>query len=248
MSEATGERNLNDWIRQLRKGEPLPDGTDLERVERCVRIAARALHDLQRSDLRPDERYTFADELRHLQRDWKLLRPEPGTHAEPVARIEQLQRRLELMAPVDEPLVPAHGEYRHQQLVGDERSLTLIDWDSYCFANPALDAARFLARLRRDAVRCPGGAGAFGRLTQAFREEFLAPRPELAAHLALYEGLQVTKLLLRCFGHASRGEDMTRIVLVLATLAEELLDRAEAARRGHDTEAPPAGRGSAGPS
>jgi len=234
MSEATGERCLNDWVRCLRKEQPLPAGTDLDRVERCVRIAARALHELQRSGLRPDERYTFADELSHLRRDWKLLRPEAGTHAEPVAQFERLQRRLEAMAPDDEPLVPAHGEYRHQQLVGDERSLTVIDWDSYCLANPALDAARFLARFRRDAARCPDGASAFGRLVQAFREEFLGPRPEVAAHLALYEGLHVTKLMLRCFGHASRGEDMTRLVRVLAAVAEELLDRAEAAGCGSE--------------
>ena len=227
MSEATGERCLNDWVRCLRKGQPLPRGTDLERVERCVRIAARALHDLQRSGLRPDARYTFADELSHLRRDWTLLRPEPGTLAEVVALIEGLQLRLEALAPVDEPLVPAHGEFRHQQLVGDERSLTVIDWDSYCLANPALDAARFLARFRRDAAGCADGA-AFKRLAQAFREEFLGPLPQVAAHLALYEGLHVTKLLLRCFGHASRGEDMTRMIHVLATVAQELLDRAEA--------------------
>jgi len=249
MSEATGERSLNDWVRLLRKGQPLPAGTDLERVERCVRIAARALHDLQRSGLRPDERYTFSDELTHLRRDWKLLRPEPGTHAEAVMLFERLQRRLEALAPVDEPLVPAHGEYRHQQLVGDERSLTLIDWDSYCLANPVMDAARFLARFRRDGARCPDGAPEFGRLVEAFREEFLGPRPEVAAHLALYEGLHVTKLLLRCFGHASRGEDMTRLVQVLATVAEELLDRAEAdGCRGPGTGALPAGRGKEGPS
>ena len=229
MSAAPGERNLNDWIRCIRKGQPLPGGVELERVERCFRIAALALGELQGSGLRPHDRYTYQHELAHLRRDREHLdKRVRDSHPELLSRFEALRRRLEALSPLDEPLVPAHGEFRHQQLVGDEHLMTVIDWDSYCLANPALDAARLLARLHRDALICPEAAPSLDRLAEAFREEFLAPRPGVATHLALYEGLHLTKQMLRSFGATSRGEDVGQQIRLLGAEAEALLERAEA--------------------
>ena len=228
MSEATGERHLNGWIRCIKKGQPLPAGVSLERVERCVVSAAKALGELQGSGLCPDERYTYEDELAHLKRDRGLLDQDVQEQfPELLACFDALLRRLEALAPVNEPLVPSHGEFRHQQLVGDEDLLTFIDWDSFCFANPALDAARWLARLVRDSLGAHAGTPGMEWLAMTFRREFLAPRPEIAAHLALYEGLHLTKQLLGAFGHASRGEDKLEHIRLLAAAADSQLERVE---------------------
>jgi phosphotransferase family enzyme len=231
MSEAPGQRYMHDWVRRIKLGVPLPPEVDEDRLDRFLLVAALALGELQRSGLHPEENYTYQDELHHLRRDREHLGDKiQERYPEPMARFEQLMHRLEALAPENEPLVPAHGEYRHQQLVGDEQRMTLIDWDSFCLANPALDAARFLAVLREDSLEHPGGIAELDRLARTFRCAFLAPRPEIAPYLTLYEGLHMTKRMLHSFGRASRGEGFLEHIQRLATAAEALLDRVETGR------------------
>jgi hypothetical protein len=232
MSEAEGERHLNEWIRCIKKGQPLPAGASSERLERCVVSAARALGELQGSGLHP-ERYEYENELAHLRRDrGRLDQDVEERYPELIGSLDALVRRLEALAPVEEPLVPSHGEFRHQQLVGDEDSLTLIDWDSFCLANPAMDAARWLARLTCDSLGDHAGTPGLEWLAATFRREFLSLRPDAAAHLALYEGLHVTKHLVRAFAHASRGDNRLQHIRLLALTAGSLLERVEASRAG----------------
>lgn len=227
MGEAPGERHLTEWVRCLKKGQPLPAEVDQARMERCFFVVANALRELQGCGLRPETRCAFPDELAGLRKEYALLPDVEDGHPELLSRVETLLQRLESLAPEDEPLVPAHGEFRHQQLVGDERSLTLIDWDGFCLANPALDAARMLARLRRDFLKRPGGFPELERMAESFRREFLAAVPEAGAHLDLYEGLDLTKQVLDAFGSASRGEDTAAHIHLQATAAEALLDGVE---------------------
>ena len=232
MGEAPGARSLSEWVRCIKHGRPLPAGVDAGRLDRCVRVAVQALSELQCSGLRPEESYTFNDELAHLKRERNLLGQEVrAAYRGAMARFEALMRRLEALTPVDETLVPSHGEYRHQQLVGDERSMTLIDWDSFCAANPALDASRWLARLHRDSLEGPGSIPGIEQLADSFRREFLALRPEAAVHLDLYEALQLTKHVLHGFGRESSGDDLSRMER-LAEAAERRLERVETAPRG----------------
>src|SRR5262245_1582029 len=120
-SAAPGERHLTAWIRCLRKGRPLPAGVDLQRVERALAIAARALAELQVARVQPTERRTFASEVAGLQAGVAAQRN--GPHRELAARADALLERLRALAPQREQLLPAHGGFRHQQIVGDEHSL-----------------------------------------------------------------------------------------------------------------------------
>lgn len=226
MGEARGERALNAWIKCVERGEPLPPGVDLARLERCILVAAEALLELQGSGLVPATRRVFRDELAQLEQDRVLLQGmrarEPGL----VARAESLLRRLAALAPAHETLVPSHGSFRHKQMLGDDDGLTVIDWDGFCLANPALDAATFLGRLRREAVTGSEYAPVLERMAGAFRDRLIDRRPPIGEHLALYDGLVLTEQVLRAFRRP--GASTAARIRDLATAAEEALARAEA--------------------
>jgi aminoglycoside phosphotransferase (APT) family kinase protein len=232
LGEAAGPHHLIDWIKGLENDGALPPDVDFARAERCMAVAADALAELQRSGLRPEGRRSFAGELGRLEKERRVLRgPSCRQHPELVRAAEELVQRLEALAPLHEELLPAHGGFRHKQTVGDEDSLTVIDWDGLCLADPALDAATFLLRLRQEPLREPGSAPEMERLAETFRREFLARRPEVPPdRLALYEALVLTEGMLRSFRRATRDEEMPGRIRNLAAAAREALDRALAGR------------------
>jgi hypothetical protein len=228
MAEAPGERALTEWIKRLEHGDPLPAGVDPARLERCAVVAARALRELQAAPVRPELRRTFRFELARVKKDRDLLlgglrsaRPELA------ARTDALLARLEALAPRRERLAPAHGGYRHKQMIGDEHSLTLIDWDGISLASPALDAATFLGRLEREPRRRPGAAPELARMAGAFRRAFLEGRPALARDLDLYESLVLTEQVLRALRRPGDERETAEEVRSLAAAATALLDRVQ---------------------
>lgn len=229
MGEAQGGRGLIDWIKCLENGQPLPAGVDLARLERCMGSVAEMLAELHGSGVVPSARRTFAGELARLSKDRSLLRGGlQQEQPELTERAENLVRRLEALAPAQEQLLPAHGGFRHKQMVGDDRQLTVIDWDGLCLADPALDAATFLQRLRQEPVRAPGSAPAMEHLAQVFRRRFLACAPHVTPRqLALYEAMAITEGALRSFRRAAKDQDMPRAIRNQALAAEAELARAE---------------------
>jgi aminoglycoside phosphotransferase (APT) family kinase protein len=243
MSEAPGQRTLTEWVGCIESGEPLPAGVDLARMKRCALVAVSSLLELQRSGVRPDETRVFQDELSRVKKDCALLLDEVRkTQPDLAACVDSLLQRLEALTPESERLVPAHGCYRHDQMIGDEVSLTPIDWDGFSLANPALDAAIFVARMRREPRRRPGAAQELEEVAATFRDAFLESQPELARDLDLYEGLLLTEQLLRAFRRPGDGEETAREVRLLASASAGLLDRVEG------NGALPAGRTNGAPS
>lgn len=231
MAEAPGPAALVEWIKRLESGQALPRGVDLARVRRCLAVAAEALAELQSSGIEPRARRGFRRELGGMAKDRRLLREGLWKrHPALVCRVEDLVTRLRELAPRREELVPAHGGFRHKQTIGDERALTIIDWDGLCLADGALDPATFLLRLRTEPLRAPGSGAVLQELADGFRREFLARAPRVTPErLALYEGLTITQDALRTFRRD--GDDAASVVVVdnLAAAASEALDRARGA-------------------
>lgn len=222
MAEAPGGRALTEWIKCIEKGRPLPEGVDLDRLRGAVLVAAEALVELQRSDLSPRQTRTFSDELANLRRDFERIRPRVGPCA---PDLEALLGRLEACAPDQEPLVPAHGGFRHKQTVGDERALTVIDWDGLALASPALDPATFIRRLLQEPLRRPGSAPQMLDLAAGFRAAFLARRPEVAARqLDLYEAVSITESAIRAFSRPKHQQfvlgEMHNVLALAGRLVE----------------------------
>jgi aminoglycoside phosphotransferase (APT) family kinase protein len=226
MAEAPGTRDLNTWIKYLEKQQPLPPDVDLGRLERCMAMVAQTLSELHCSGIRPRGSRTFYKELADACKDLKLIRHD---HPELARDIERILERLQMRMPQNERLVPCHGAFRPEQLMGNDQYLILLDWDGLTLAHPALDAASFLCRLRHVLITQPGKASELAGLAEVFRREFLSREKVAACELALYETLGLMDLALRAFRHSERREHIVTHTFRLVTEAERLLDRQESA-------------------
>jgi hypothetical protein len=230
MRAAEGEPDLTGWIQCIEQGEPLPEGLGAERLDRCALASARALRELQRSGVGSGTKRTFQHELARMKRDGELLLGDVrASRPALAASAAALLARLERLAPATERLVPAHGAFRHKQMLGNDLALTVIDWDGLCLANPALDAAAFLGRLSREPLRRPGAAPELARMASLFRGAFLEDQPEVAPDLDLYQGMELTEQVLRSFRHPD--EESAAEIQSLAEAAAAMLDRVDAARK-----------------
>ncbi len=92
--------------------------------------------------------------------------------------------------------VPSHGALRTDQfLVGPDGGLGLVDFDGFCWANPARDAGNLLAYLEWRAVRRPQEAASIERARDAFLEGYAAgaiPLDEL--WLDVYRAVSMLKI------------------------------------------------------
>jgi hypothetical protein len=223
IAEAPGQHDLDVWIKCLEKQQPLPPGVDLGRLERCMAVVAEALSELHHSEIHPKKSRTFHDTLTNECKDLEITR---HGHPELAREIERVLEQLRTRMPHNERLMPCHGAFRHQQLVGNDRHLTLLDWDGLTLAHPALDAASFLCRLRRAPITEPGKASELEWLAEIFRREFLAREPEVSRReLALYEALVLADSALRASRRSRRKEHVIAHIHHLVAEAERLLDR-----------------------
>jgi hypothetical protein len=101
----------------------------------------------------------------------ELLRLEPALQLVDPACADRFSdgiARLQARIPSSEATVASHGAYRADQVHLSARGPVMIDLDSYCLAEPARDAANFLAYLRWRAIRGAAPAAAVAHVRDAF--------------------------------------------------------------------------------
>jgi len=182
----------------------------------------RALHrdpgglaaDLHRRDL--------AAELASVARAAEHLEPLLPAAA---ARLDRLLRRageLGTELPGGPPCF-AHGDYKADHVWVTRDRLTLLDFDTCCLAEPALDVGKFLADVTWwYAVRGRGGGAAAQRL---FLAGYGAVPAEELARARLYEAVVLSKLTIRRLRRFA--PDWGRRTEELLDLAGRLLDAVE---------------------
>jgi hypothetical protein len=134
------------------------------------------------------------DELRGLRRYEALLRqltPELAPRfLEVVARIAELAGRHEEPDPV-----ASHGALRTGQFLAADDGLTLVDLDTYCWANPARDVGNLLAFLDWRAIRNPAETGAVAEAQDAFLDGYSSVTAALDDRwLRLYRAATMLKI------------------------------------------------------
>lgn len=208
------------------KAEPRRGALTLtQALHDCAQVAA-ALH---QTVIKVDKPRTFADELAYLQ---GYL---PATQEFSLALAMQLQhalRRLQRYAEQTEPLplTLSHGDFTYTQLLFDEESCGLVDFDTVCEAEPALDLGQFLAYLRLAAHKAQKSSTtvaplAFDELCEHFISTYLqaADYPPVLAHqlrarVAAYEMISLMRIAL----HSWQKLKGSRLELVLDLLEERI--------------------------
>jgi hypothetical protein len=204
---------LSDLLRARARGGPAPASGLIDAVAGCARVAAT----LHRLDLRVGGRRPMGDEVARLRADiGTLAAVAPGLAARlgrGLARAE-----VELAAGAPEPPRPCHGDLKHNQILFDGRRWALVDFDTACLAEPALDLGHFLAylRLKADGAGPPGLAAALG---DAFLEAYTEAAACPAVHPDRVRGYKELSLLGRAV-HSWQKRKPHRLAAIVALLEE----------------------------
>jgi hypothetical protein len=223
LTEIPGVPQVAQLLRARLGGGPAPaTGLTLEAaLDACGEIAA-ALHGsgLRRGAARP-----LQGELARLRAEVAPIRrltPELG---------ERLTRWLdgqEAAAAATEalPLCQSHGDFTYTQLIFDGPRSGLVDFDTFCQAEPAMDLGHFLAYLRFAEAKARGASPAaeqaelIGRLAGRFTAAYSGAGGDAAAleRVAVYEALS----LVRQAAHAWQNLKGARLEHVVTVLDERV--------------------------
>jgi Ser/Thr protein kinase RdoA (MazF antagonist) len=223
LTEIPGVPQVAQLLRARLGGGPAPaTGLTLEAaLDACGEIAA-ALHGsgLRRGAARP-----LQGELARLRAEVAPIRrltPELG---------ERLTRWLdgqEAAAAATEalPLCQSHGDFTYTQLIFDGPRSGLVDFDTFCQAEPAMDLGHFLAYLRFAEAKARGASPAaeqaelIGRLAGRFTAAYTGAGGDAAAleRVAVYEALS----LVRQAAHAWQNLKGARLEHVVTVLDERV--------------------------
>lgn len=198
----SGQDPIGELVKSRLRNKPEPAGTiGLEQaVEACARIGA-ALHS---SGLALGPRRSADDELASLRRALahvERISPELGAlllpHYERVAAVAQQSPAL--------PLCFNHGDFTPGQFLFDGTDSGLIDLDSVCQAEPALDVAQYLTYLTvggQKSKLSPEATRAFftdlrTRFLQTYAGALGADLEQLGARVAVYTNMSLLRRVLR---------------------------------------------------
>jgi ABC-type multidrug transport system fused ATPase/permease subunit len=140
-----GNALIADQLKARLRGKPT-SASQLsldEMIDACAKVAA-ALHS---SPIKLGPRRAFDDEIAALRRELEpIQRFSPVLGERLLDTIQQFETYAEQSDPL--PLCFCHGDFTHGQLLFAGRDTGLIDFDSVCQAEPALDLGQFLIYLK----------------------------------------------------------------------------------------------------
>ncbi|HWQ14931.1 MAG TPA: ABC transporter transmembrane domain-containing protein, partial [Roseiflexaceae bacterium] len=222
-----GQPQVSKLLKARLNGTPVASG--LASLEEALAAAARMAATLHSSGIALGPRRALTDELERLGRDVAAIvrvSPELG---------QRLRGWLERAGAASDPsdalaFCFSHGDFTHTQLVFEGTASGLVDFDTVCQAEPALDLGHFLAYLRLAAMRAQW-AGAHEApaqvepLCERFLEAYieaardgLEDREQLRLRIAVYEVVS----LLRMAVHSWQKLKGSRLAYAVAMLEERV--------------------------
>jgi hypothetical protein len=187
------------------------EATRLERLRDELAETASALAAVHASGASYERTATFEDELAGVEEvvdGLSLSVPELSAAAAPLLR--HLADRASAEEP--DPVVPAHHDFRPDQVLVDGDGVGFIDFDSACTAEPALDLGRFCAALRDVGISALGLSGEpvpadrveanlslLDDLCEHFVAEYQRHAPVSRTRVRLWETWDLTTMLLHAW-------------------------------------------------
>jgi len=193
-------------------------------IEACGRIAA-AMHG---SGIALGRRRTLEDELVWLDRSIQALgRVSPDLGAQLRGWLDRTAERARADSPL--PLCFGHGDFTYTQLIFDGPQSGLVDFDTVCQAEPALDLGQFLAYQRLAILKdqrpdAPLTAAQIETLCARFLDAYVVAAGDrideqrLRTRAALYEIL----MLLRLAIHSWQKLKVSRLEHAIMLLEERV--------------------------
>jgi hypothetical protein len=164
-----GEAQIGPALKERSRGQPPPVAPSLEEMVATGGYVAAMLHASGVDLGRPR---TLDGELAGLLGQIASVRQFVPSFG---ARAQSSLERIAALGEQSEPLKPClcHGDFKHEQLLFDGAGSGLVDFDSLCQAEPALDLGKFLAHLRTEAQKIQRRASVSSPLGEELAEQFL---------------------------------------------------------------------------
>jgi ABC-type multidrug transport system fused ATPase/permease subunit len=189
---------------RARAGVAVAPVAALPTAEGAVAACARIADALHRSSIPTGATRTLTGEVEGAQAAVDALAPLAPALA---ASLHRHLRACEDLA-LDPPgrLGVAHGDFDPSQVLFDGPTSSLVDFDTVCLGEPALDLGQFIAHVALAGPERPGPAGRTGNggedLGAAFLTEYLrlsgSSHPDvLLARVAAYRTVALTRLAVR---------------------------------------------------
>ncbi|CAN5646332.1 hypothetical protein BH10CHL1_BH10CHL1_40660 [soil metagenome] len=192
----------------------------------CAQVAV-ALHKTQIALSKPR---TLEDELASLE---EQLQPAQTFSLALAMQLQNVIRQLQTYAQQTKslPLCLSHGDFTYTQLIFDDASCGLVDFDTMCEAEPALDLGQFLAYLRLTARKIQQSNTdsvelAADELCTLFLNTYLqgagyqeTKAEQLLARVAVYEIISLLRIAL----HSWQKLKGSRLELVMDLLEERII-------------------------
>jgi aminoglycoside phosphotransferase (APT) family kinase protein len=152
---------------------------------------------LYRAEVRPEAATTAQTHL-----DGVLTTCEKVCQRWPAAAgtVQPLMAALQEALPLLDPAPPAlvHGDLNRHNCLWNGRHVSLIDLDSFRYADPAYDAGSFLAMLQRRCLRHPALMPRVPQMLATFRGAYLSAVPTVSArNIAFYYALTFARKIYR---------------------------------------------------
>lgn len=185
---------LPEWEMLVMENVPGNSLADLEAADFAagVRMAGRAIARLHACDLDPGRTHTAHDEIALLEGWVRLAGEVHDDLREPTASAMGAVGAA-LASLGDVPTALVHRDFYEKQVMIDEERTVLIDFDTMCRADPAIDLGNFVAHVRL--ARAKGLSVARG-LEDDFLAAYSGVDDELARRVDVYT--RATALRLVC--------------------------------------------------
>jgi aminoglycoside phosphotransferase (APT) family kinase protein len=207
---------LKSWL-----ADGAGDGAATEELRRLVRDSGHALAALHGSDLATAPVYGPSREIAGLEHQLGIVR---GVWPEAAERVARSLGSPPAAADHPEDIVLSHGDFTPSQVLLGGRVPAVVDLDTLCWADPAMDLGRYLAHVHL-LGRKAGGPGARERV-EALGNEFLrgyagvSTRTSSAALAADRIAFYMATTLARSALHACRQLKPKRFELAVSLLEE----------------------------
>jgi thiamine kinase-like enzyme len=197
VQEAVSGQQFRHWLAELTHDDA--GEAELRQVEQRLLRIAMAIRSLQLSAPRLGPICDFTQLWRGQEKNLAYFGQWHPELAAEIAHIRHELRRWEQEIPAT-PLVFAHGDFAHGNVLVSDHGVGIIDFDRAGQAEPAYDVAYFLTHLWSFGIRHPKRQAHIARLCEYFRNAYLDLAPEVSpARLALYEVLDFAAYVLRNF-------------------------------------------------
>jgi aminoglycoside phosphotransferase (APT) family kinase protein len=180
---------LGMWLQRAVAGRPATELLAGLGGRALARRIAEAAHKLHGAGIPVKRCHTMADELGILRERLAVVASAESRWARRIQRL--LSRCEQLAASVPRPVACGiHRDFYPDHVMVDGDRLHLIDFDCYCWGDPAVDIGNFIGHVREHSLRVLGDPGALVGVEQALADRFAelvgaAVRPAVSAYAIL---------------------------------------------------------------